>query len=65
MSDDPLKHGSVVHGTAGLNWKLGKSSFGEHSVSLQLEYSNESRPVLPDNQQSNLTGSVQFQIARF
>jgi hypothetical protein len=65
MSDDPLKHASIVHGTAGLSWKIGKSLFGEHSVSMQFEYKNESRPTLPDNQQSNLMGSVQFQIARF
>lgn len=65
LSDDPLKIASIVNTTAALNWKLGKSYFGEHAVSMQLEYKNESRPILPDNQQANLTGTVQFKIAGF
>jgi len=65
LSDNPLKNASIVNTTAALNWKLGKSFFGEHSVSMQLEYKNESRPTLPDNQQTNLTGTVQFKIAGF
>ena len=65
LSDDPLKNASVVNTAASLNWKLGKSFFGERSVSVQLEYKTDSRPILPDNEQANLTGSVQFKIAGF
>ena len=65
LSDDPLQNASIVNTTAGLNWKLGKSFLGEQSVSMHLEYKNESRPILPDNQQANLTGMLQFKIAGF
>ncbi len=65
LSDDPLKNASIVNTTAGLNWKLGKSFLGEQSVSMQLEYKNESRPILPENPQANLTGMIQFRIAGF
>ena len=65
LSDDPLKNASNVNTTAALNWKLGKSFFGEQSVSMQLEYKNESRPILPDNQPASLTGTVYFKIAGF
>jgi len=65
LSDDPLKNASIVNTTAGLNWKLGKSFFGEHSVLMQIEYKNESRPTLLDHQQTNLTGTVQFKIVGF
>jgi len=34
-------------------------------VSLQLEYKNESRLSLPESQQANLTGTIQFKIAGF
>jgi hypothetical protein len=64
-SEDPLRAGSLVNAATGLNWKLGKSFLGEQSVSLQLEYKNESRLTLPDNQQVNLTGTVQFKILGF
>ena len=65
VSEDPLRDASIVNTTAGLNWKLGKSFFGEQSLSLQVEYKNESRPTLPENQQTHLTGMVQFKIAGF
>jgi hypothetical protein len=65
VSEDPVRDSSIVNTTAGLNWKLGKSSFGEQSLSLQLEYKNESRAALADNQHANLTGMVQFKIAGF
>ncbi len=65
LSDDPLKNAYIVNTPAGLNWKLGKSFFGEHSVLMQIEYKNESRPTLLDNQQTNLTGTVQFKIVGF
>jgi hypothetical protein len=65
VSEDPLRDASIVNTTAGLNWKLGKSFFGEQSVSLQVEYKNESRPTLPENLQTQLTGTVQFKIAGF
>lgn len=65
LSDDPLRNASIVNTAAGLNWKLGKSFLGEQSVSMHLEYKNESRPILPDNQQANLTGMLQFKIAGF
>lgn len=65
LSEDPLKNASIVNTTAALNWKLGKSFFGEQSVSVQLEYKNECRPTLADNQQANLAGTVQFKIAGF
>ena len=55
----------MVNAATGLNWKLGKSFLGEQSVSLQLEYKNESRLTVPDNQQANLTGTVQFKILGF
>jgi hypothetical protein len=64
-SEDPLRAGSIVNAATGLNWKLGKSFFGEQSVLLQLEYKNESRLTTPDNQQANLTGTVQFKILGF
>ena len=64
-SEDPLRAGSLVNAATGLNWKLGKSFLGEQSVSLQLEYKNESRLTLPDNQQANLTGTVQFKVLGF
>jgi hypothetical protein len=64
-SEDPLREGSRVNAATVLNWKLGKSFLGEQSLSLQLEYKNESRLVTPDNQQANLTGTVQFKILGF
>jgi hypothetical protein len=65
LSEDPLREASIVNTTAGLNWKLGKSFLGEQSVSLQVEYKNESRPTLPENLQTQLTGTVQFKVAGF
>ena len=64
-SEDPLRAGSIVNAATGLNWKLGKSFLGEQSVSLQLEYKNESRPTTVDDQRANLTGTVQFKILGF
>lgn len=64
-SEDPLRAGSMITAATGLNWKFGKSFMGEQSVSLQLEYKNESRLTTPDNQQANLTGTVQFKILGF
>ena len=64
-SEDPLRAGSIINAATGLNWKLGKSFMGEQSVTLQLEYKNESRLTIPDNQQANLTGTVQFKILGF
>lgn len=64
-SEDPLREGSRVNAATVLNWKLGKSFLGDQSLSLQLEYKNESRLVTPDNQQANLTGTVQFKILGF
>ena len=64
-SDDPLRAGSMVNGATALNWILGKSFLGEQSLSLQLEYKNESRLTIPDNQQANFTGSVQFKLLGF
>ena len=65
LSDDPFKNASIVNTTAGLNWKVGKSFLGEQSVSMQLEYKNESRITLPDNHQASLTGMIQFRVAGF
>jgi hypothetical protein len=65
LGDDPAKHAAIVNTTAGLNWKIGRSFLGEKSLSMQLEYKNESRAIVPDTQQSNLTGTVQFKIAQF
>lgn len=65
LSEDPLRDSSIVNTTAGLNWKLGKSSFGEQSLSLHVEYKNESRAALSDNQHANLTGMIQFKVAGF
>jgi hypothetical protein len=64
-SEDPLRAGSIVNAATGLNWQLGKSFLGEQSVSLQLEYKNESRPTTVDDQRANLTGTVQFKILGF
>ena len=64
-SDDPLKAGSIVNGATALNWQLGKSFFGEQSLSLQLEYRNESRLTILDNHQASFTGTVQFKILGF
>ncbi len=64
-SEDPLRAGSMINAATGLNWKLGKSFLGEQSVSMQLEYKNESRVTTPVNQQANLTGTVQFKILGF
>jgi hypothetical protein len=63
--EESLRAGSMVNAAMGLNWKLGKSFLGEQSVSLQLEYKNDSRLTMPDNQQANLTGTVQFKILGF
>jgi len=65
MSQDPLRTGSIMNAAAGLNWNLGKSFIGQQSLSLQLEYKNELRPTLPENQQTNLIGMVQFKILGF
>ena len=65
LSEDPLRSGSIMNAATGLNWQLGKSFLGQQSVSLQLEYRNESRITMPDNQQANLTGTVQFKIFGF
>ena len=64
-SEDPLRAGSLLSAATGLNWKLGKTFLGEQSVSLQLEYRNESRLTVPDNQQASLTGTIQFKILGF
>ena len=64
-SEDPLRAGSIVNAATGLTWKLGKSFLGEQSVSLQLEYKNDSRLTVPDHQQANLSGTVQFKILGF
>ena len=60
LSEDPLKNVSTVNTAAGFKWKFGKSFFGEPSLSTQLEYKNEYRPTGSDSQQSNLTGTIQF-----
>ena len=65
LSQDPLRTGSNLNAATSLNWKLRESFLGEQSVSLQLEYKNESRPTLPESQQSNLTAMVQFKILGF
>ena len=65
LSEDPLRGGSIVHAATGLDWKLGKSFLGEQSVSLQLEYKNESRLPVPNNQQPYLTGTVRFKLLDF
>ena len=65
LSEDPMKTAAILNTTAGLNWKLGKSFLGEQSVSMQLEYKNETRPTLPDNQYANIAGTVQFKITGF
>jgi hypothetical protein len=65
LSDDPLRTGSTLNAAAGFNWKLGKSFLGEQSVALQVEYRNEARPILPENEQANLTGTVQFKLFGF
>jgi hypothetical protein len=65
LSEDPLKNGSLVNTAAALNWRIGKSLFGEQSLSLQFEYKNESRFALPENSHSNVTGSIQFKINGF
>lgn len=65
LSEDPLRTGSALNATTAVNWKLGKSFLGEQSVSVQLEYKNESRLTLPENQQNNLTGTVHFKILGF
>lgn len=66
LNEDPLlRAGSTVNAATGLNWKLGKSFLGEQSVSLQLEYKNESGLPMPDTRQANLAGTVQFKILGF
>ncbi|HKY07352.1 MAG TPA: hypothetical protein VJQ55_03885, partial [Candidatus Binatia bacterium] len=65
LSEDPLRSGSTMNAAAGFNWQLGKSAIGGQSVSLKLEYKNESRPTLPEHQQANLTAMVQFKILGF
>ena len=60
-----MRAGSMVNGATALNWILGKSFLGEQSLSLQLEYKNESRLTILDNQQANFTGSVQFKLLGF
>jgi hypothetical protein len=64
-SEDPLRDGALVNTAAALSWKLGKSFLGEQSVSLQVEYRNESRATVPDIQQNNVTGTIQFKMANF
>lgn len=64
-SEDPLRDTSLVNTAAGLNWKLGKSFIGEQSISLQVEYRNESSAAAPDNQQNNVIGTIQFKVANF
>jgi hypothetical protein len=66
LSEEPLlKAGSTVNTATGLDWKLGKSFLGEQSVSLRLEYKNQSGLPMPDTRQANLTGTVQFKILGF
>jgi hypothetical protein len=65
LSEDPLKAGSIMNAATGLNWKLGKSFLGEQSLSVQVEYKCESRLLLPEHQQNNLTGMIQFKILGF
>ena len=65
MSADALKEAATIQTTTSLNWKMGKSSLGEQSLSLQLDYRNELRPNVPESSQANLTGSIQFRIAGF
>lgn len=65
LSEDPRGDASIMNSTAGLNWKLGKSHFGEPSLSIHLEYIIESRHALADSQQNRFAGAVQFKIAGF
>jgi hypothetical protein len=65
LSEDPLKSASILNTAAAVNWKVGKSFLGEHSLSLQLEYKNESRPALPDDSHSNVIGVVKLNILGF
>lgn len=65
VSEDPLQNTAILDTTAGINWKLGRTSLGDQSVSLQLSYKSESRPALPEHNQPQVAALVQFKLAGF
>ena len=65
LREDPMHDASIVTSTAALNWKLDKSSLGDPSVSLHVEYKNDSGPSALNHNQAHLTGMIQFRLAGF
>jgi hypothetical protein len=65
LSGDPFKETAILNTAGALNWKLGKSYFGEQFLSVQIEYKDELNPGSPTNSQPNLTGMIQWKMVRF
>jgi len=59
LTDDLFKETAILNTAAALNWKLGKSIFGEQFLSVQIEYRDELHPGSPTNSPPNLTGTIQ------
>ena len=64
-SEDPLQNTSIIDTTAGLNWKLGRTSLGDQLLALQFSYKSETRPCLPEHNQAQVAAMVQFKLAGF
>lgn len=65
LGEDLRGDASSIDSAAGLSWKLDKSLFGDGSLSLHLEYKNDSGTALSNDHPANLTGMIQFRLAGF
>ena len=65
MSEDGLKDSSTVNTGAGLQWKIGKSRFGEQSLSFRLEYNHKVSFHSANDSPAKLYAMVSFKIVGF
>ena len=65
ISDDPLKEGSSLNTATALNWKIGRSFFGDQVLSVQVEYKNDLHPGPSTTSPPNLTGMIQWKMVGF
>ena len=65
VSPEPYRSGPSLNTSAGLNWRVGKSFLGDHSVGVQFDYRSESRTSVAAGPQNNLSGMVQLRILAF
>lgn len=64
LREDLPQDASSLHTGAGVNWSLGKSIFGDRSISLHVDYKNDSGSSL-SNEEAHLSAMIQFKLAGF